>query len=365
MPAISLMSERRYLLADGVERWRATQVEAPGRRRWAAAGDDLTVVLVARGKAPKGLAEAVEKVGGEVLSYGAPSRASCPPGSAEAARSRGFQLTAQAARALVDAARRGHRATLDRARSARALGRGGRPDRRRGGRGADRRHLRAGRAGRSATRSSPATRAEAVTAADALLDQGEAVTPMIYGMASRLRSAQLAATGLEAGRPAKEVEASLPMAPYPSKMLVRSVQRRLAGGARGGDRRDRRPRVVDPRRLRLRRAGWRSRSPSARRPARSARALEPGGGAPARARRPDAELRAARSSCARPCWRASRPSGPPCRSARPAAGAPLRSASASPSSTAASSRRKCVLTTRRQAPVLDPLALGAKDPLLL
>jgi hypothetical protein len=46
---------------------------------------------------------------------------------------------------------------------------------------------------------------------------------MIYGMASRLRSAHLAAAALEAGRPPKEVEASLPMAPYPSKLLVRSV----------------------------------------------------------------------------------------------------------------------------------------------
>ena len=46
---------------------------------------------------------------------------------------------------------------------------------------------------------------------------------MIYGMATRLRSARCAAAGLEAGRPPKEVEASLPMAPYPSKLLVRAV----------------------------------------------------------------------------------------------------------------------------------------------
>jgi DNA polymerase III delta subunit len=65
---------------------------------------------------------------------------------------------------------------------------------------------------------------EAVAAADALLRQGQAVTPMIYGMASRLRNAHLAAAGLDAGRPAKEVEAALPMAPYPSKMLVRAVR---------------------------------------------------------------------------------------------------------------------------------------------
>ncbi len=65
----------------------------------------------------------------------------------------------------------------------------------------------------------------AVVNADALLDQGEAVTPLVYGMASRLRSAQVhqAAVMLAAGTPAQKVEAALPMAPYPSKMLVRSV----------------------------------------------------------------------------------------------------------------------------------------------
>ena len=43
-------------------------------------------------------------------------------------------------------------------------------------------------------------------------------------MASRLRNAHLAASALEAGTPPREVEASLPMAPYPAKMLVRSVR---------------------------------------------------------------------------------------------------------------------------------------------
>ena len=47
---------------------------------------------------------------------------------------------------------------------------------------------------------------------------------MIYGMASRLRNAHLAAAALERGRPPREVEAELPMAPYPSKMLVSSVR---------------------------------------------------------------------------------------------------------------------------------------------
>ena len=51
IPAMSLMDSRRYLLADGVERWRDKQLEAVA----AALGElppDLTLVLIARAKAP-------------------------------------------------------------------------------------------------------------------------------------------------------------------------------------------------------------------------------------------------------------------------------------------------------------------------
>ena len=64
----------------------------------------------------------------------------------------------------------------------------------------------------------------AVATTEDLIQQGEAVTPLVYGMASRLRSAYAAAAAIEAGVPAGKIEAGLPMAPYPAKMLVRSVQ---------------------------------------------------------------------------------------------------------------------------------------------
>lgn len=221
LPAISLMSERRYLLADGVERWRAPEVKAV-----AEALDgipvDVTVVLVARGKAPKGLGKAVEKGGGEVLAYEAPNKRALPGWLAEQARGRGIQLAPQAARALVE--RLGEstvRLATELDRIALWAGDGTRL-------GVEEiEELTSDTSERAGWTLGDAIVARdvpaAVSAADALVEQGEAVTPMIYGMASRLRSAHLAAAGLEAGRPPKEVEASLPMAPYPSKMLVRSV----------------------------------------------------------------------------------------------------------------------------------------------
>lgn len=222
MPAMSLMSERRYLLADGIERWRATQVQRIVEAL-AAVPAELTLVLVAHGKAPKGLGEAVSKAGGEVLTFEAPGKRELPGWVAEAARRRGIQLSAQAARALI---RRLGESTMRLSTELDRISLWAEP-----GAGLDVEEVeeltadtseRAGwTLGDAIVARDPA---EAVVAADGLLEQGEAVTPMIYGMASRLRSAQLAAAQLEAGRPAKEIEAALPMAPYPSKLMVRAVR---------------------------------------------------------------------------------------------------------------------------------------------
>ena len=96
---------------------------------------------------------------------------------------------------------------------------------------------------------------EAVVAADALLAQGEDVTPLIYGIARapaqtptlrpRPRGRRAGAAGR--GAPADGAlpgEDARPLGP-----------RRRPRRARGRDRRGRRPRVVDPRRIRLRRRG--------------------------------------------------------------------------------------------------------------
>ncbi|MCB0865437.1 MAG: DNA polymerase III subunit delta [Solirubrobacterales bacterium] len=221
MPAISLMASRRYLLADGVERWKAAQVGAIADAL-ASAGPDITVVLVARGKAPKGLAEAVTKAGGDVLTYEAPRRRDLPSWLVNSARERGFQLTPQGARALVARVGEGTaRLATEIDRLSIWAGEGGLVDIE------DVEALTTDTSERAGWTLGDAIVARdveaAVVNADALLDQGEAVTPLVYGMASRLRSAHQAAVMLAAGTPAQKVEAALPMAPYPSKMLVRSV----------------------------------------------------------------------------------------------------------------------------------------------
>jgi len=222
LPAMSLMAERRYLLADGVDRWRAPQVKAVAAALLTAP-EEVTVVLIARGAAPKGLPEAVEAIGGELISYAAPGKRELPSWLLAGARARGFSLSPQAARALVTRLGEGTvRLSTELDRLALWAGDGG---------AVDLEDLEAlttdasERAGWTLADAVVARDAEAaVAAADELLAEGGAVTPLVYGMASRLRSAHQAAAALEAGQPPQQIEAALPMPPYPSKMLVRSVR---------------------------------------------------------------------------------------------------------------------------------------------
>jgi len=61
---------------------------------------------------------------------------------------------------------------------------------------------------------------KAASLAERLISQGENVTGLIYGLASRLRKACAAAAQLEDGIPPKQVESGLGMHPYAAKQLV-------------------------------------------------------------------------------------------------------------------------------------------------
>jgi DNA polymerase III delta subunit len=62
--------------------------------------------------------------------------------------------------------------------------------------------------------------AAALRIGERLIDQGENVTGLIYGLASRLRAACAAAGQLAEGIPPRQVESSLKMHPYAAKQLV-------------------------------------------------------------------------------------------------------------------------------------------------
>lgn len=229
IPALSLTAQRRYLLADGVERWSARQA-APVAEAIGVLPPDVTVVLVAREqppkrRAPKTLGDAVSAAGGEVLSYAAPKGRELPRWLVEGAARRGFELDGEAARLLAD--RLGDSTT----RLASELDRlavwvePGATVRR-----ADLEAMVADTSEEIAWSLSDALvdrdPAAAVEAAERLSEQGEGVTTLIYQTAKRLREANAALEQLEAGRSPKDVESSLPMHPYAAKLLVRRVRGR-------------------------------------------------------------------------------------------------------------------------------------------
>ena len=222
IPALSLVASRRYLLADRVEKWSTAQsgriVDALG-----ALPDDVTLVLIAEGKAPKKLASAVEKAGGETLTFQAPKASNLAAQLVADAEGRGFELEPAAARTLV--VRMGER-TL---RLAQEL---------------DRLALWAGPGGQVSQADlecmvADTSEAASWTLSDAIMERradtalltverltgdGESVTPLVYAVAKRLRDAASAVAQLEAGRSPKDVAGALQMHPYAAKQLVQRVR---------------------------------------------------------------------------------------------------------------------------------------------
>ena len=90
----------RYVMVDGVEAWKAGELE-PLERELAAMPPATVLVLAARGKAPARLTKAVERAGGEVRECSAPKPWQLPRWVAERAREHGLRLDAEAVKALV------------------------------------------------------------------------------------------------------------------------------------------------------------------------------------------------------------------------------------------------------------------------
>jgi DNA polymerase III subunit delta len=235
VPALSLTSAHRYLLADGVERWSAKQAE-PVVSALEALPPATTLVLVARESPPKQtaakrLVDAVESAGGEVLRYVAPKPRDLPRWLVAEARRRGFELEPAAATLLVERIGEG---TVRLATELDRLSVWAQPD---GPVGvADLEAMIADTSEEAVWALSDAIvdqdPAAAVEAAERLAEQGESVTPLIYQAAKRLREANLAIEALEAGTPPKEVERSLPMHPYAAKLLVGRVRGRSRSAMR-------------------------------------------------------------------------------------------------------------------------------------
>jgi DNA polymerase-3 subunit delta len=221
IPAMSLTETRRYLLADGVERWRDKQLQAVVEAL-GVLPPDLTVVLIARDKAPAKLAKAVKAAAGEIHEFEAPKAREMPRQLVGEAQRLGFALEPAAARLLVD--RMGAnpvRLRNELERLALWAGDGGAV-------GADDLEAMVSDTSEAAVWAlSDAVLdrdpGRVAVLAERLLTQGENVTGIVYGLASRLRKACTAAEQIESGVPPKQVESGLGMHPYAAKQLVARV----------------------------------------------------------------------------------------------------------------------------------------------
>ncbi len=230
IPALSLTSERRYLLADHIQRWSEKDQQAV-IEALAALPDDVALVLVAHGKPAAKLAKAVEKAGGEVHTFELPRQRDLPRRLVADARERGFRLDAEAAKLLV--ARIGRspiRLANELDRLAIWAGDGGAVS-------AEDLDAMISDSSESAVWSLSdalleSDAAAALAISERLLAQGETVTGVVYALASRLRKANLALERLESGTPPKQVESELGMHPYAAKQLIGRLRETSPGQLR-------------------------------------------------------------------------------------------------------------------------------------
>jgi DNA polymerase-3 subunit delta len=231
LSAMTFAIGRRFLIVDGVERWKAADVAvvAPALATMA---PDTTVVFFAREegrtKVPDGLVEAVRKAGGDVSAEQNVKPWELPKWAAAQAAQLGLDLHPSAARVLVQhVGERQQRLLRELEKLALELG---------AGRDApivlDAEQVEEITAG-SAERKSW-TLADALVAGDGaaatrtyyeLRAQGENLGGLLYWMARRLREALDVATRLAAGESAAQVRRGLRMPPKIAERFVADVQR--------------------------------------------------------------------------------------------------------------------------------------------
>ena len=140
LSAMTFAMGRRFVIADGVERWKESDVDPVAAALASADPETLTVAFFAREegryKAPAKLLEAVKKAGGKVAAEMNVKARDLPKLGRRAGQGRGHPSWTATRRAGADRpGRRPPAAPAARAREARARARPGRHDRRRRGRG--------------------------------------------------------------------------------------------------------------------------------------------------------------------------------------------------------------------------------------
>ena len=227
--AMTFAMGRRFVIADGVERWKEPDVSVVADAMKGMDPETLTVAFFGREegryKVPAALRKAVEAAGGQIAEESNVKARDLPRWLVARAGELGVELDVQAARALI--AHVGDRQQrLQRELEKLALEHGA---------GA---HLGVEEVEQSSATSAERkvwTLADALVAGDertatrALLElrqQGERLPGLLYGMVRRLRDALAIAEALAAGQPASQVKKGLRMPSFAADRLVADVAKR-------------------------------------------------------------------------------------------------------------------------------------------
>ena len=227
--ALTLSMGRRYVLADGVERWKAGDVKAV-TAALAQLPTDTIVMFIAVGDAPKGLDKAVKACGGEVRKFDV-KRGQDSGWAREHARKLGVKLEQDAADALVatiprdEKKKRLRQQTLMREleKLATFVGEGGTVD-------VDTVALLGASAVETQTYELAdavieGDRERAISLAEKLLHQDVDMMVILYALRRKLRDAHRAWAMVQKGRSVDDVHSVIGGHPYGVKVLVSKVKR--------------------------------------------------------------------------------------------------------------------------------------------
>jgi DNA polymerase III subunit delta len=229
LSAMTFAMGRRFVIADGVERWKDADVAPVAAALAGIDPDSLTVTFFGReegrAKVPAELVKAVKGVGGVVAEEMAVKARDLPRWVVAQAEELRLRLDVQAARALIGrVGDRQQRLLREMEKISLELG----PDASPSAEEID--ELCAGSAERKSW-----TLADAVVAGDQrvamrlmmeLRGQGERVPTLMFAMLRRLRDAHEIAVALEAGESPSQIRGRLRMPPFAADRLIADVRRR-------------------------------------------------------------------------------------------------------------------------------------------
>jgi DNA polymerase-3 subunit delta len=223
LAALTFATATRYILVEGVETWKATQLD-PLEKALADMPPETVLVLIARGKAQARIGKAVEKAGGEVREYEAPNARSLGKWTMERAAEQNLKIDSDGARTLVQlVGPRQQRLAREVERLALLAYPEGKLDAQQVAELAVSEHEL--KAYELADAIVAGNHRHALALAERLTAQGEAPGRLLYSVAGRLREVHRAAELLDAGMSESDVAGKLKMPPWMAKQRVSAAKK--------------------------------------------------------------------------------------------------------------------------------------------